>query len=189
MYRDRYDLTAPCVRSGCRYATNGIIVVAVPAPGEPDTERDYPDAAAVIMRPAAELLLPWPTAETPPPEEVVCSLCNGILTCPTCNQPCPDCHGMGKIFSSEGAAELGPQTYLNRKWFRLVASLPGEKKWYQPQIEPGHSLPSVYFSFEGGEGAAVPMLVDRGPAGDPTDANSGPPADNHAARAAEKEKQ
>lgn len=157
--KGKFDLAAPFVLGGVRYASDGRILVGVPAPGELNAEGMFPqDVSDKIARPAAELLLPWPAIEVPPPQEVDCSLCSGMGSCPTCEQDCPDCHGTGKEMSDVGEVELGPQTHVANKYFRLVAALPGEKKWHQP--EP---LKAIYFCFDGGEGALIPMKVNGNP--------------------------
>lgn len=131
----RYVLSQPWVSRGGRYATDGHVCIAVPAPGEPDSgDRKYPDVARGIVRPPADMVLAWPTTPKTRP---------GLATCEACGH---------EVAVDDGIVELGPNTIIDRKYYRLITGLPGKKGWHQP----GRFKP-IYFCFDGGEGAVMPM--------------------------------
>jgi len=131
----RYKLDAPWIKGSVRYATDARICLAIPAPGEPDSgDGMYPNLTAVILRPGPDLLLVWPTEPKTRRGPVVCESCGS------------------EIMADDGIIELGPGIIITRKYYRLVTGLPGKKGWYQPKpSEP------IYFCFDGGEGAVMPM--------------------------------
>jgi len=130
-----YVLSQPWVSKGVRYASDACICVAVPAPGEADSaDRGCPGAAGVIVRPDADLLLAWPTDPKTRP---------GLVTCESCGST---------VTADDGIVVLRPGTIIARKYYRLIDALPGAKSWHQAE-----RLKSIYFCFDGGEGALMPL--------------------------------
>jgi hypothetical protein len=93
----RTELLAPFVLEGTRYATNGYVLVAVPAAGEPDSPRTHAGAKKMLewMHTKAERLQaewrPWP-AFVAGTREKKCAACDGTGKA---SQECPDCEGEG----------------------------------------------------------------------------------------------
>ena len=107
----RYRISKPWVKSGWRYATDGRVVVRVPAPGEPDESGDrLLDGGhwfGEFNFHAARCTEPFPAHDGRTIEQACdneahmkeCPDCNGSGTCrcPRCEHPhdCPECKGNG----------------------------------------------------------------------------------------------
>ncbi len=168
----RSYVASPFVLDGYRHATNGHILVRVPAPDEVDTEGLLVAESIRKMFATAHaefVPLPQVTAYAP------CKDCGGkgFLE----RGRCPDCHGDGEFMHGEyyydcqncdgtGEAEAGCRTCagagepftsvqigdakFQAKYLRLIAGLPNVR------ICTGGPTEMAAFVFDGGEGRLMP---------------------------------
>lgn len=174
-------LSAPFVARGYRYATDGRILVRVPAPGEPDTpavpRRPFPPVADFFRdRPAGDPL-PWPADGLVPQSEEcwdcdgrgaigreVCRECDGegrVLNEYDSFGDCPSCDGTGRAGVRDPCANCngsGWQSVGRRVGRHLInAKLDRLVRSlpvvrYWPGQDPAKPLP---FVFDGGEGCVM----------------------------------
>ena len=134
----RYDLTAPWVWRGYRYATDARICVRVAAPGEPDTEDraipDVDDFYANWTEPAEPLPamtgIEVTLAEDCDCAWVTCWECQGRV-CDGCGcgkrpaRECPTCHGAGEYDVTFPAPQPVGPAWMAGKYAALLHTLPG----------------------------------------------------------------
>jgi hypothetical protein len=90
-HKEREPLSAPFVRGGFRYATDGQAMIRLPAPGEPDTDNPLIPDSSKIFDPAESLTFaPWPADWDPTWETWETTKIEGE------KEECPDCHGETK---------------------------------------------------------------------------------------------
>ncbi len=163
--RKSSSLDEPFVVRGWRYATDGLVLVRVLAPGEPDSPppTDRPKNPGLLLPPIDGEWLPWPQVdpceECSATEKVVCDHCDGNGQCEGCAcgmaHTCGWCAGTGKAIC-KACTEEGSFTKrfgnveLSRRYAYLIALLPNVV--YLPQSEA--SKP-VRFKFDGGEGVVI----------------------------------
>jgi hypothetical protein len=185
----RFRMDVPFVRAGYRYATDGRIVVRVPAPGEPDTESDaaakFPNADDIFGKAITPCRAPWPVDDYVRKSGTCfrcdgygevdgdeCGKCygSGIKVCPTCEheEDCDYCDGRGKVNGSPcPACDSGNSTQYRSHI--VVDGRPIQFKY----AEMIRNLPGVQFCasaggptsllgfvFDGGEGAVMPMNME-----------------------------
>lgn len=171
----RHSLTSPWVLGGKRIATDGKVLVCIPAPGEPDydrNERGRMPNVADILKPIDSSRdgdwLPWPNVARcdacSGTNKVNCDRCGGDGICERC--PCGASHDCGRcsdgMVNCKECLEIGSLDYrfgqalLSRRYAYLVAQLPRVE--YLPTTEPGQSI--VRFRFTGGEGAVASLRED-----------------------------
>lgn len=167
----RYPAMAkPFMRGGMKYATDGRILIAVPAPGEPDTTERTPRAEELLpeIGPSAEYL-PWPTTEPCLPcgqtgqVTRTCRVCSGLgehwcdqcetdHECKACDEDCKqieicDCREFGQ------AIEINCRT-IARHYVYLASTLPNVQFF----ADRGSQEKPLRFRFNGGEGVVMPMF-------------------------------
>lgn len=178
----------PFVRNGFRYATDGRTLICLPASGEPDTENSeglyIPDFRAVLAPAESLTFAPWPadweSLETKEIEgkSVKCPDCHGEtkecmrcrgfgqIECGECEQDydCPDCKGKGCVgekctkCGNRGtvtklgrALRLAVGIWVDERYLRRLVSLPN-LRWTGVVNRP------VFFRFDGGEAAVMPVV-------------------------------
>ena len=153
----RYALNEPWVVNGWRYATDGRVIVRVPAEGEQDSPlpdgKRRPKNPGEILRPVNGEWLTWPNVSQ-------CYHCEGTGTddCPGC--PCGACSCLGEIECTHCRAKgtfrtLFGKAELSQHYAYLISKLPGVM--YLPQTDPEGV---VRFKFDGGEGGVSPVRKD-----------------------------
>lgn len=113
----RYGLCNSYVQAGVRYSTDGIIMLAEPAAGEPDTEGAFPEKSAAVLDKHAVpciYVAPLPAGEdlketckvckgsgkVKVPQFVECKWCHGsgeVMGGDDCEHECGRCYGRGHI--------------------------------------------------------------------------------------------
>jgi hypothetical protein len=169
----RYGLDEPWVVDGWRVATDGKVIVRVPATGEQDSPaRDdgkrRPKQIRDILPPlnAAESdWQPWPSispcANCMGVGKDTCETCNGSGTCDHCRcrneHDCGDCDGEGlttcKVCTQKGGLDhrFGVAE-IALHYAHLISRLPSVS--YLPATSHESAL---RFRFDGGEGAIMPL--------------------------------
>lgn len=137
----RYSLLHPFVQDGWQYATDGRIMVAVPAEGEPDSaepDKRYPKGmASYLIEPTDAEFVPWP-------ESGYCYACDGNGVA---NLPCEAC-GHEREVSCE-CRSVDPLEICGRRVSRYYA----QKIAGLPKVEcTAGEGESVFFRFDGGKG-------------------------------------
>lgn len=155
----RYALTAPWIRDGWRYATDGRLCVRMPAEGLQDT-------AAVYIPPAGEVFAinfepyadkcrkPWPDLMQIVMYDGTCPQCDGFgeLGCSECfKRTCLTCHGK-KTTKQEHFAHVGNHA-VRPVYARKIADLPGVR--WAAGIASNKPLPFVFDG--GGQGLVMGM--------------------------------
>jgi len=189
-HTERRSLSAPFVRGGFRYATDGRAMVRLPAPGESDTEDPLvPDASLIFAAVEKLTFAPWPadwesweTMEIEVEKEECpechgetkeCSRCDGSgqIECGECGQDydCPDCEGKGytgakcskcrncgTIFKPGRAFRVADGVWVEERFLRRVVNLPALHYACKGSANP------VFFRFDGGEAAMMPVIIRDG---------------------------
>lgn len=171
----RYDINQPWVEGGWRYATDGRVLVRVPAPDEPDSPRPVNNKkrprAFEILQPAVDGdWEPWPAIDR-------CSTCgsdrrmmpcdnchgNGMCICDDCEceHKCGQCQGTGEeecmtCMGSHGVDHMFGQSKLAHRYAYMISKLPNAV--YLPTEDKDAAL--IRFKFDGGEGAVCPLKQD-----------------------------
>jgi len=181
-----YPIGHPWVKGGWRYATDGRVCARVPAPGEPDTEGKHPDAFAIFVSvDLSKCVDPWSPGPAMRKEmdceqcegegligrerceecggrgDVECSECGQDTECDECDgegffgdgEKCPECDGKRRTVQ-EFARPFGP-AFIAVKYERLVSGLPGVRC-----ITPTEATKPIFFVFDGGQGAVMPLNPD-----------------------------
>ncbi len=172
----RYNLCEPWVFNGKRIATDGRVLVVVPAPGEPDYDRNergrLPNVFDVIPPISSSRdgdWLPWPPVEPcrdcQGTLKVHCESCGGDGQCNLCKceaeHKCGYCDGTGNVRCKD-CQDVGSFDHrfglhiLARRYAYLVSKLPSVE--YLPTLKADESI--VRFRFAGGEGAVSPLRED-----------------------------
>lgn len=148
----RKDLHEPFSRGEYTYATDGYIMVRVPLVAEIGEVPYTPNPEEIFAPMPAD---GWRTlrVELPPvapPEE--CGLCydGSVHDCPDCTCECDECNGTGLV-PAKVSTEIGGEIF-NMKYIRMIAELPGV------EVALGVSDAAMFFRFEGGVGALMPMM-------------------------------
>ena len=156
----RPSINKPWTRDGKTYATNGHILIAIPAvQGVPENVL-APNAEAVLVKvPAPEnwFLIPHdiPEPQTST-EKVPCDRCSGTgeIECRECGSTleCPECGGNGKLepITPFILHEIGGVSF-DAKCLHLLKNLPGV------EIGPNGEGKVARIRFEGGEGLLMPV--------------------------------
>ena len=143
----RYSLDAPFVIGGWLYATDGAVIVRIPATSEPDVglERKVPRKLEAYLPTVADDAT-WHAF----PKVKECLPCAGHgfidVPCPTCGQ---DTKKMCECKAT--AIRLGPAE-VAEYYASLIASLPGVQ-----YVKPATANDIVRFRFDGGEGSVMPL--------------------------------
>lgn len=163
-HEGRYDFEKPFVQRGYRYATDGVVMIRVPATGEIDTQTELPFDlnAKFFTRPkfATAEFIPFPAVEVKY-TKTACEACFGngkhSCGCEYCKDyECRDCGGVG--FSEKYEPDLvsiGFDQYISGKHLMLIRMLPNPK--FAKQIQERNQ---VTFIFDGGQGVLM-MRIDR----------------------------
>lgn len=165
----RYEINKPWVESGWRYATDGRVLVRVPAIDEPDSPQPINGKKRPrgfeIMQPVDGDWLPWPQIKKctmcgSRDRRMPCDHCSGsgICICECENEhKCGHCNGTGKRECTTCIGNTVPHLFgkskLAHKYAWLIAQLPDVE--YLPTDSKDADL--VRFKFEGGEGAVCPL--------------------------------
>lgn len=139
----RYDLKAPFVLDGIRYATDGAIAVAMPAPGEPDSQGKFPGIIrSLITAPDDVEWNPWAT--TPRHHAFTCDCDSGTVACECCGhrRECEWCGGTSHPYICVG------DRVIRRKYDDLIRSL-GDAWFALPEDESRIHLRSRQHSLKG----------------------------------------
>lgn len=152
-------LMTPFTRGSWSYATNGHILVRVPArPGfaAPNTEA-MADKCDDMANPA-NVKTYRPLRSMPLPEkhytETECELCEGRKTdhdCPNCKCPCTECYGSGVWRRPLKVSVMIGGIPFATKYAAMLLALPG----IQVPIKITPKSPMT-FIFDGGSGALMP---------------------------------
>lgn len=174
----RYALDQPWVVDGWRYATDGRIMVRIPATGEPDSpkppdEKKRPkDVASIVESLTGDNWQPWPAIK---PCRICdgkgkhledCENCEGTGTCKSCNcghkHQCGDCKGerqslvrCDECFKSGSLDDRFGEAELSHHYAHLIACLPSVSYLPTTNTEDG-----VRFRFDGGEGVVMGLSQD-----------------------------
>lgn len=167
----RYALDQPWVVDGWRYATDGKVLVRVPATGEPDTPphpegKRRPGKVHEIVPPVDGKWLPWPEIASCEKCEgslkIECESCCGDGQCENCKcgqcHNCGKCDGIGKVdcdlcdTNSSFKPHFG-DAILALKYAYLISNLPNVV------YLPAKHEAAIRFKFDGGEGAAMSMRL------------------------------
>jgi len=179
----RYDTEEPFVVGVWRWATNGSIMVRVPAGGaDPTRGRRLPDVAAFVRLWAdsfrrVDKRRAWPPFDKDG-TEYLCRRCWGhgkdIEECEACGgggwagiNPCPVCRGDGTIAKDKtvcshccGAGRLRLQTVggatIDEHYWRLISRLPGVY-WIETARKQGDPVLFGWTDDGGGDGLVMPM--------------------------------
>ncbi|BEV44809.1 hypothetical protein [Afipia carboxidovorans] len=155
-------LSKPFTQGAYTYATDRAVIVRVP---KVDGVAQLDSVVAIDAdRPfkhfSDQSFAPLPKLNLPPlsgPKVVACTECDGRGTehdCPDCNCVCDACDGTGKEeVETKISTSLGGAT-LQLKYVHLIASLPRVE--ISTQLAASLNGP-VFFRFDGGEGALMPM--------------------------------
>lgn len=142
----------PFVVSEFRYATNGHIVIRVPAEGEPNTPGEFPDVLA-IWKPYAGKLKAWP-------KQRYCPQCldTGKIGCGECERrTCLLCKGKpesGQIIDSGGYRAIWLGSHIIRLDYDLkIRTLSNVR--FAARSPYGKPIP---FVFDGGEGRIMELM-------------------------------
>lgn len=183
----RYYLLKPWINSGHAFASNGHIAVRVPSDGlfsvVAHGEGQEPNVGALVDNAKALGLPLMAIPELAPPE--VCEACAGTGTAYECEEcegegsfthhgkeyDCKWCNGLGQHQNGQGDPEtcfhcdgFGEKAYrpvavgdshFDRRYLALIAALPNA------MIAPNGPAGVAYFTFDGGDGALMPMRVDH----------------------------
>lgn len=147
-------LERPFVWKGWKYATDGRVLVRVPAPGEPDSSESdggkVPKGIEDLIKPVDGDWMPWPEVEP-------CESCrgDGMTACPGCecghcdgdkDIECTDCHSHRTGLDIAGIR-------VARHFAGLIADLPGVEYSTDVRYPQRHGM--VQFRFDGGGEGAV----------------------------------
>lgn len=178
----RYYLQAPFNHRGYLYASNGHILVRIPAPEHADTVSPHKPAETSVKM-FAELQVGSYAAIPPLQVPRLCRHCKGAghyrqTYCPTCKgqgeiyvrrrvyNKCKPCEGLGQLASPDGDDQTCYACFgLGRDSARTVVGDVGFQVNYLMMIKalPDHQFaPSLFekpahFVFTGGEGLLMPM--------------------------------
>lgn len=185
----RYAIGKPFVRSGVLYATDGRVLICLPADGEPDSvsERRFPDMASAMndWRDVPSDWKPWPEPlyverliacqtcnNTGAAHHRECSRCSGEgeIACHECDNDydCPDCDGEGTILCGKCHACGGAKEVTGPHHIRL-----GEVAVSWINDQKVRTLPGLLYSilekptgaivllkFDGGRGLLMPLTLE-----------------------------
>lgn len=153
----RFYLQKPWSRDGWTYASNGYILARVPLAQSIPDEPGCPDAAKVIAMVAGQSVSPL-NLSLPEPEFEDCDCNDGKAhSCPGCTCPCYQCAGTGRISLDSRTSVLVRGVNFSLAYVRLLTTLPGVQFTTEPPTpQPNTCVPSR-FSFDGGEGALMPL--------------------------------
>lgn len=168
-----YDMSRPWAIGQHWYATDSRILIRIPAPGEPDTQGNFPRAhpfpwdetmewLPLIHARELDVTTECPECERPCPEcgqsgwiqdSGVCMTCDtcrgsGIVVLPNCHM----CHGDGNMpYVAYGDAILHP------RYHHMIASLPRAEwaRW------GGMDISGIAFRFDGGQGFCMGVVINR----------------------------
>ena len=152
----RYAMCQPWVASGCKYATDGRIILKLPTP-EADS---LPDGKTPPVDKLFDKMVPehctadYATAGKFVDCKIECSECfgSGGHDCETCHQwvDCATCSG--QCDTDGKARELITGFRIQDKYDKLLLTLPGLK--YDPAVVIRRPM---FFVFDGGCGAVMPL--------------------------------
>jgi len=155
----RKEIAKPCTSEGTTYATNGHIIIAVPALPDVQENMAAPRAAALFEK----IPIPddwFPIAELPEiptlTEKVPCDRCSGTgeIECRECGSTveCPECGGDGKLEPRTPFIlhKIGGVSF-DAKYLHLLKNFPGV------EIGPNGEGKAARIRFEGGEGLLMPV--------------------------------
>lgn len=148
-YEERSYLRQPFMHRGYQYATNGHIIVRIPAPGTESINFPFKPGSA------AEGLFADSThaAHSPLPAYslgVICKICAGTgqnQARPGSLRECALCGGYGSFFKALNT----PIAVFDVRYFNWISKLPNARIALQPFPKPSH------FIFDGGEGLLAPI--------------------------------
>ncbi|HLA29286.1 MAG TPA: hypothetical protein VJZ49_15475 [Syntrophales bacterium] len=168
-------LMKPWQRDGYIYASDGEVMIRVPAGGVNDPVEDEPKAPSGAFvfdaTPIPPTFYPIPDIEPPaeqPREKEACERCSGegFGECPTCGQvaPCGECEGTGKVTPKRNVKRItiGGRDFAAAKLYRIKTLLPGAHIGPNEPRRGATSLPAARITFDGGEGLIMPMKAQKG---------------------------
>lgn len=165
-----FDLTQPFFRGGWQYATDGKVMIRIPAPNDLDSAEGTAKLPPChdLFKPIVGNLIEWPALRYCPQcfdtGKIGCGGCRGCGECEGCTgcgvRKCLLCNGRepsGQVFSDDGVAviEVGNHRVAAR-YDQLIRSLGNVRyEWGRAWREP---LP---FVFDGGEGLVMGCRKDE----------------------------
>lgn len=183
--RDHSYISRPWVESGVRYASDGRIIVAVPADGEPSSEHRHPNGPDILKGfPDSADWMPWPEPAyvddmadclacdgTGDESTENCPECDGAgtTTCPHCfhEDDCDECDGAGVIRTADcvqcggtGRVLRPARIEVAGRWFawdvdQLVRLLPNPEFAHDSKDRF-----KTWLVFDGGRGVVMALSRD-----------------------------
>lgn len=154
----RQAIHQPWTRDGFTYATDGRILVRVPAMADVPENEQAPNADRLWPMSSTWQVTGQPVPEHPPePFSTPCKECDGkgkwseTRGKRRVDSECTECDGTGSVVQAQPIA-FGKHL-LSDVYLRKLSLLPGVK-WLHESTE--ENLP-VRFTFDGGEGLLMPM--------------------------------
>ena len=144
------NLSRPWTRGGYTYATNGHVMVRVPALADVDDNPDAPDAAAIFekyFKADDPTILDWSRVPTPKTQEINCPDCDGTgfeHECPRCDCACEECDGTGVVTNGKINWVQVRGIQFSSKYLLMLRRLPGLK-----MCSPGAPEEAQGFVFDG----------------------------------------
>lgn len=157
---DRAYLMQPWTREGFTWATNGHILVRVPARREVVGNPEAPNAARIMACHVGAEFSPLPAVKWPDePERKKCEICSGSGRDPEFpTHLCFECEGDGNGFQPLTSVLIRGVPF-QVKYVRMIAALPGTEFAVSPNppTENVRETKPTAFRFTGGVGALMPM--------------------------------
>jgi len=152
-------ISEPWTRDGFTFATNGHVLIRLPAIEEIAVKSDAVDAMKVIQEtPEPKEWFPIPDVAPPKePKEEICDECDGKgeTECRTCYQiaECPECEGTGKIIPDIIIApiEISGILFSSLYLHQIKTHFP------DAEIGPNEYPKAARLRFAGGNGLLIPM--------------------------------
>ena len=143
----------PWTRGDWTYATNGHVIVRLPAIAEFPDNKEAPNASSLQWS-TVVTDDQWMKADQIKLEQDDCEACHGgqepVHDCPHCACECESCDN-GKVFDNP-SVKVGSKT-VQSKYLALLQSLPGIL--FAPDATSKEQV--IPFKFDGGEGLLMPL--------------------------------
>lgn len=150
---DRPYLLQPWTRGGFTWATNGHILVRVPAHADVPDNKYAPNCERIIAYHDGATFAAFPAVKWPDPPDDECSHCEGRgykHNCPDCSCKCDECEGTGYAKLTGSVTVRG--VLYNTKYIRMIQALLNAEFAQKPAKEQ-----PAPFRFDGGIGCVMPM--------------------------------
>ncbi len=154
---DHKMINRPWTRDGHTHATNGQVLVRVPAMDDIPDNPDAPDTLILERKtPFPEKYIPLSWLVLPEPVMKICEYCKGSGKEHRLNEACEECDGVGKF--EEPRKIMMSKTFFLVELIRTIRELPNCEIGVNDLSGDIRSLPASRFRFDGGDGFIMPCF-------------------------------